>query len=261
VRSVSLRRIASTTNGTFEGPGGLMLGSVATDSRNMNGKELFVALKGERFDGHSFLEDARRAGAKAAIVSRRNPYVDKFRKNNPDFPLVEVKDTLRAMGDLAGFVRDGLDIAVAGITGTTGKTCTKDYLVSILSVNHRVAAAPGSYNNEVGVPITVFNMKRRDQALIVEMGARHPGDIKRLAEIVRPRFAVITNVGPGHLEFFKTEEEVAKTKAELARALPTDGTLVLNADDAWSRLDRTSIQGSGGQVRARPRRRLQGDKH
>ena len=235
MRSVSLRRIASTTNGTFEGPGGLMLGSVATDSRNMNGKELFVALKGERFDGHSFLEDARRAGAKAAIVSRRNPYVDKFRKNNPDFPLVEVKDTLRAMGDLAGFVRDGLDIAVVGITGTTGKTCTKDYLVSILSVNHRVAAAPGSYNNEVGVPITVFNMKRRDQALIVEMGARHPGDIKRLAEIVRPRFAVITNVGPGHLEFFKTEEEVAKTKAELARALPTDGTLVLNADDAWSR--------------------------
>ncbi len=235
MRSVSLQQIASTTNGTFEGTGWLMLNGVATDSRNMNGKDLFVALKGERFDGHSFLEDAKRAGAKAAVVSYRNPRLDKFRKGNPGFPLVEVKDTLRALGDLAGFVRAGLDIVVAGITGTTGKTCTKDYLVSILLEKHRVAASPGSYNNEVGVPITVFNIKSRDQALIVEMGARHKGDIKRLAEIVKPRFAIITNVGPGHLEFFKTEEEVAKTKAELAMALPSDGTLVLNADDAWSR--------------------------
>jgi UDP-N-acetylmuramoyl-tripeptide--D-alanyl-D-alanine ligase len=235
VRSVSLRQIAGEINGTFRGAGRLTVRGVATDSRDINGRDLFVALKGYRFDGHSFLEDAKRAGAKAAIVSRRNPFLVKFRKDNPDFPLVEVTDTLRALGDLAGFVRDGLEIDVVGITGTTGKTCSKDYLVSILSEKHRVAASPGSYNNEVGVPITIFSIKGGDQALIVEMGARHQGDITRLAEIVKPRFGIVTNVGPGHLEFFKTEEEVARTKAELARALPSDGTLVLNADDTWSR--------------------------
>jgi UDP-N-acetylmuramoyl-tripeptide--D-alanyl-D-alanine ligase len=217
------------------GAGSLMLRGVATDSRNMEGKDLFIALKGERFDGHSFLEEAKRAGAKAAIVSRRNPHLERFRKEYPDFPIVEVRDTLRALGDLAGSVREGLDVIVVGITGTTGKTCTKDYLVSILSQKYRVAASPGSYNNEVGVPLTVFNIGSRDQAFVAEMGARRKGDIERLAQIVRPRFGIITNVGPGHLEFFKTEEEVARTKAELARALPSEGTLVLNADDDWNR--------------------------
>jgi UDP-N-acetylmuramoyl-tripeptide--D-alanyl-D-alanine ligase len=235
VRSVSLQQVAGTTGGTVVGAGSLMCSGVATDSRNMKGKDLFVALKGERFDGHSFLEDAKRAGAKAAVVSPRNPHLERFRRKYPDFPLVEVRETLRALGDLAGFVREGLDIIAVAITGTTGKTCTKDYLVSILSQKYKVAASPGSYNNEVGVPLTVFNIGSRDQALVVEMGARHKGDIERLSQIVKPHFAIITNVGPGHLELFKTEEEVAKTKAELARALPTGGTLALNADDEWSR--------------------------
>lgn len=213
----------------------MSVASIGTDSRIPVGKDLFVALKGDRFDGHLFLQEAARRGAKAALVARRSPRLQEFLESNPGFPLVLVGDTLKAIGDLAAYLRGRLDIMVAGITGTTGKTCTKDYLVSILSGEYKVAFSPGSYNNEVGIPLTVFGVNEKDQVLITEMGARHPGDIKRLADIAKPRFGIITNVGPGHLELFKTEDAVAGAKAELARAIPEEGTLVLNADDHWSR--------------------------
>jgi UDP-N-acetylmuramoyl-tripeptide--D-alanyl-D-alanine ligase len=235
VRSVSLRQIAASTGGAVEGPARLTVASVGTDTRGMAARDLFIALKGERFDGHAFLDDAARAGAKAALVARRNAHLDEFRQTHTGFPLVVVKDTLKAMGDLAAFVREGLDVTTAGITGTSGKTNTKDYLVAALRATRGVAASPGSYNNEVGIPLTIFEVKKSDRALVVEMGARHPGDIRRLAEIVKPDFGVITNVGPGHLELFKTVEAVARAKAELAMALPPTGTAVLNADDRWSR--------------------------
>ncbi len=235
MRSVSLRQIAGATGGTIEGPVRLNVSSVGTDTRDMADRDLFIALKGERFDGHTFLADAARSGAKAALVARGNPHLDEFRLAHGGFPLVVVKDTLRAMGELAAFVREGLDITSVGITGTTGKTNTKDYLVAALGAKCRVAATPGSYNNEVGIPLTIFEIKKADRAFIAEMGARHPGDIKRLAEIVKPSFGIITNVGPGHLELFKTEDAVARTKAELAKALPPAGAIVLNADDHWSR--------------------------
>lgn len=235
MRSVNLRQVAVATGGTLQGPARLSVASIGTDTRTPVGKDLFVALKGDRFDGHLFLQEAATRGAKAALVTRRNPRLQEFLASNPDFPLVLVGDTLKAIGDLAAYLRDRLDIMVAGITGTTGKTCTKDYLVSILSEEYKVASSPGSYNNEVGIPLTVFGVNKKDQVLITEMGARHPGDIKRLVDIVKPRFGIITNVGPGHLELFKTEDAVAGAKAELARAIPEEGTLVLNADDRWSR--------------------------
>ncbi|HEY5532413.1 MAG TPA: UDP-N-acetylmuramoyl-tripeptide--D-alanyl-D-alanine ligase [Candidatus Anoxymicrobiaceae bacterium] len=235
MRSVSLREVARATAGTLEGNGALIVGTVGTDTRDLGVKDLFIALKGQRFDGHAFLERVVDSGATAAIVERKNPNVTPFRRKFPDFPLVLVRDSLTAMGDLARFVREGLDVVAVGITGTTGKTCTKDYLVSVLSTGRSVAASPGSYNNEVGIPLTIFQAEKEDRVLVAEMGARHPGDIERLAEIVKPEFGLITNVGPGHLELFKTEEVVAGTKAELARALPEEGVLVLNGDDPWTR--------------------------
>ena len=235
MRSVSLRQVARATGGALEGPGGLTVGSVGTDTRDLPGKDLFVALKGQRFDGHAFLEQAAREGAKAALVQRRNPHLEPFVKAFPAFPVVIVRDTLKAMGDLAAFIRESLEVQAVGITGTTGKTCTKDYLVSALATEFSVASSPGSYNNEIGIPLTIFGARKKDRALVAEMGARHQGDIERLAEIVKPRFGIITNVGPGHLELFKTEDVVAKTKGELARAIPGDGAIVLNADDPWTR--------------------------
>jgi UDP-N-acetylmuramoyl-tripeptide--D-alanyl-D-alanine ligase len=178
--------------------------------------------------------EAARSGAGAAVVSARSRYLPEFTREIPGFPLIKVHDTTRALGDLACFVRKGLDAKVVGITGTTGKTCTKDFLVAILSRLMRVVHSPGNYNNEIGLPLTIFDADEKDQAIVLEMGARRPGDIRRLAGIAEPGFGIITNVGPGHLELFKTEEKVARTKAELAESISDGGVLVLNADDPRS---------------------------
>jgi len=236
VRSVSLKQVADATGGKLAGEWTkLNVSSVGTDTRDLSGKELFIALAGPNFDANGFLDDAVKAGARAAIVSASSPFARDFQARNPSFPLIMVKDTERALGDLAAFVRKSLDLTVIGITGTTGKTCTKDYVASIMSIEKNTLSTPGSYNNEVGIPLTIFGARKKDQVLVAEMGARRAGDIKRLAEIVMPRVGVITNIGPGHLELFKTLETVARTKGELAHCLPEDGDLLLNASDPWTR--------------------------
>lgn len=234
MRSASLRDVAAAVEGVLEGSGRLTVSGVSTDSRAIRKRDLFVALKGVNHDGHSYLAEARSAGAVAAIVDRRNPRYRHFRDSFGGFPVVLVKDTLRALGDLAAWVRAGLDLEAVGITGSTGKTCTKDFLVAALGVKYEVFASPGSYNNEIGAPLTVFGANGRHRVMVVEMGARRPGDIERLASIVNPRFGIITNVGVTHLQIFKTEERIAETKAELAGALPSDGVLFLDAGDRWT---------------------------
>lgn len=242
MRSVKLERVASTTGGTLSGEvGRISVSSVSTDTRELSGGELFYALTGPNFDGHAFLDVALASGAKAAVVSSRNKLARSFHEANPDFPMVMVPDTLRALGDLAMMVRSGMDITVVGITGTTGKTSTKDFLTSILSRDRRVCSAQGSFNNEIGLPLTIFKAGPRDGVIITEMGARRPGDIERLCAIAQPNVGVITNIGPGHLERFKTVDSVAATKGELARCLPADGHLVLNVADPWTgRIARSS---------------------
>ncbi len=236
MRSLSLKEIAEATGGRPAGEWArLSVTSVGTDTRLLRSGDLFVALRGPNHDANGFLDDAARGGAKAAVASSKSPLAADFHSRNPEFPLVLVKDTLEALVALAAHVRQSLDIDAVGITGTTGKTCTKDMLVSILSRDRGVAGSKGSFNNEVGIPLTVFGVRKKDSVLVAEMGARRPGDIRRLAEVVRPRIGIITNVGPGHLELFKTEETVANTKAELARCLPEEGSLLLNAADPWSR--------------------------
>ena len=235
VRSVSLERVAEAMGGTLAGEATrLSVSSVCTDTRQVARKDLFFALKGPNFDGHAFLEKARRGGVKAAVVAARNPLANEFREARPAFPLVVVGDTLRALGDLAAMVRSGLELTAVGITGTTGKTSTKDFLASILSQDRRVCAARGSFNNEVGLPLTIFEASGKDRVLIAEMGARRPGDIERLCSIAQPDLGVVTNIGPGHLVNFKTLDTVASTKSELGRCLPETGQLLLSASDPWT---------------------------
>lgn len=235
MRSVSLERVARATGGTLSGEAGRMsVSSVSTDTRELSGGELFFALDGPNFDGHAFLDAARSAGAKAAVVSSKNKLAREFRESDSAFPMVTVTDTLCALGDLAMMVRSGMDITVVGVTGTTGKTSTKDFLTSIMSREQRVCSAKGSFNNEIGLPLTIFKAGPRDRVIITEMGARRPGDIDRLCDIARPDAGIITNIGPGHLERFKTVDSVADTKGELARCLSADGQLVLNAADRWT---------------------------
>jgi UDP-N-acetylmuramoyl-tripeptide--D-alanyl-D-alanine ligase len=207
---------------------------VGTDSREDPVKDLFFALNGEHYDGHAFLGKAVTAGAKAAVVERGDPKLEGFRRRHNSFPLVIVENSIEALGDLAAWVRDRLDVLAVGITGSSGKTCTKDLLASILKGVYPSCVSPGNYNNEIGTPLTIFTAQKKDRVLVVEMGARHPGDIGRLSDIARPRFGIITNVGVTHLELFGDMEGVAKAKSELASALPENGVLFLNAENEWS---------------------------
>ena len=236
---VSLLWIAEAVNGkvvTSDDAAGktVEICEVSTDTRTISPGDLFVALKGVRNDGHEFLTLAIESGAAAVIAEESHPMVGSLGAS-PPVPLILVEDTLHALGALARAVRRELGLlAVVGITGSTGKTCTKDFLVSILKRRFEVAYPPGSYNNEVGLPLTVLSADLDTEVLVAEMGARTSGDIDRLADILDPDFGVITNVGVVHIGEFKSQENVANAKGELARYLEESDCLVLNQDDEWS---------------------------
>jgi len=196
--------------------------SVSIDSRAVEPGTLFVAMRGDRSDGHAFLGDALARGAAGALVER-----------DPEgaSPAIVVDDTGRALLDLAADERAALHATVVGITGSTGKTCTKDLTAAVLAGRFTVRASPASFNNEVGVPLTILGADERTEAVVCEMGSRGIGHIAMLCAVARPRVGVVTNVGVAHLELFGSRENVARAKGELIEALPDDGVAVLNADD------------------------------
>ena len=199
---------------------------VSVDSRRLRPGEIFVALRGEYVDGHDYVPEAFRSGASAAIVSRRvEP------SGGAWGPLVVVEDPLAALRSLATWVRDIADPLVVGITGSTGKTSTKDLLASVASVKFRTVAAERSHNNELGVPLTLLKTASDTQVLICELGARGPGQIRELCSYVRPQVGVVTNVGVTHYEQFGSRDAIVSAKSELPASLPEGGAAVLNADD------------------------------
>jgi UDP-N-acetylmuramoyl-tripeptide--D-alanyl-D-alanine ligase len=210
-------RIAGVTGGTLVGPDVTVEGA-AIDSRLVRGGELFVPVVAER-DGHDFVGDALAAGA-AAYLTAREPVGG---------TAVVVDDTLAALAALGSLARDRLPERVVGITGSVGKTSTKDLLASALGRRFRTAASLKSFNNEMGVPLTLANAADDAEAVVVEMGARGPGHIAALCRIARPTVGVVTHVGPAHTELFGTVEDVARAKGELVESLPPAGTAVLNA--------------------------------
>jgi len=197
---------------------------VSTDSREAMPGALFVALRGERFDGHAFLPQARTAGAVAALIQREGAHP-------VDLPVIEVDDTLRALGALAHGHRRRFQPAVAAVTGSVGKTTTKELLGAALSPLGPVLKTEGNLNNEIGVPLTLLRLGPRHAAAVIEMGMNHLGEIARLAALAEPRVGVVTNVRGVHLESLGTIERVAEAKGELYRGLPADGVAVANADD------------------------------
>jgi len=195
---------------------------VAIDSRLIAGGELFVPVVAAR-DGHLFVEDAMRAGAAAYLTSERAQ----------GGTAVEVKDTMVALADLARWWRSRLTFGrVAAVTGSVGKTSTKDLLRSVLCRRYVTTASPRSFNNELGVPLTILAADESSEAVVVEMGARAPGHLRALCDIARPSVGLVTSVTAAHTEFFGTIDDVARAKGELVEALPSAGTAVLNADDA-----------------------------
>jgi UDP-N-acetylmuramoyl-tripeptide--D-alanyl-D-alanine ligase len=220
---IALKEIAEVTGGRLvEADPDDVVHGVQVDSRKVGAGELFVALPGSRTDGSLFAAAAARAGAVATLAQEGTVSAG---------PRVEVADPLAALAGLGTAVRDRSAATVVGITGSNGKTTTKDLLAAVLATRLRVVANQASFNNEVGLPLTLARIDPDTQAVVVEMGARGPGHIAALARLARPGVGVVLNVGESHLGMFGSREAIAKAKGELVEALPAEGTAVLNADD------------------------------
>jgi UDP-N-acetylmuramoyl-tripeptide--D-alanyl-D-alanine ligase len=220
---LSLKVIAEMTGGVLHGDDGA-IDSVATDSRLVNSDQLFIAIKGERFDAHDFVADlAGKAGA--ALVSR---------KIDCDLPQIIVEDTLQALADLASAWRKTFKKPVIGLTGSNGKTTLKEMIAAILSLEGNVLATHGNLNNNIGVPLTLLRIREKHDFAVIEMGANHFGEIEFLTKISRPDVAVVNNAGAAHLEGFGNLEGVAQAKGEIFIGLGTHGIAVINADDKFA---------------------------
>jgi UDP-N-acetylmuramoyl-tripeptide--D-alanyl-D-alanine ligase len=216
---------------------------ISTDSRQVRPGDLFIALKGDRFDGHEFVATACRAGAVGAIVQEGTPVPGlnrligasdtKTKKENPGPLVLNVSDTLRAYQQLAGHHRGRFAIPVVAVTGSNGKTTTKEMVACVLAAQWPTMKTEGNLNSQIGVAQTLLRLSKRYQAAVIEMGVDNIGQTARLSDMVRPTVGIITNIGPDHLEFFGSLDVSAQSKAELLEWLPEFGTVVLNADDAY----------------------------
>jgi UDP-N-acetylmuramoyl-tripeptide--D-alanyl-D-alanine ligase len=206
---------------------GAEVSSVSTDTRAIGRGALFVALRGERHDGHDHVAQAFEKGAVAAMVSRRV---------EAPGPLLEVADTLEGLQTLAreartAWGRSGPNRTVVGVTGSAGKTTTKDAIAAVLATKMATGKTSGNFNNHIGLPLSLLNLPEDAEAAVIEIGMNHAGEIRRLAAIARPQIGVVTNAGTAHIENLGSRERVALAKRELIEALPADGVAVLNADD------------------------------
>ena len=231
--------VLAATGGTLlGGTTGCRIQRVCTDSRKVRKGDLFVALKGVRFDGHRFIDEVFTRGAKGVVLETfprhakvGEPAPARAARSAPF--VVKVRDSLRAYQDLATFHRTRFDIPVVAVTGSNGKTTTKEMVAKTLSRRWRLRKTAGNLNNRIGLPQTVLGLTAAHQAAVLELGVDAAGQTTRLAEIARPTVGLITNVGNDHLEFFGSVDGSARAKAELLAHLPRDGAVILNADDPY----------------------------
>jgi len=217
--------VALATGGQLlSGTGEERIGGVAIDSRRVKPGDLFVALKGERTDGHRFVAEAIARGAAAVLVERK--------VSAPvTAALLQVSDCQEALLDLAAWYRRRFPAVAVAVTGSTGKTTTKEMVAAALGQSFAVHKSRGNYNTEIGIPLTIFDLRPEHEIAVLEMGMRGRGQIRRLAQVVAPRVGVITNIGLTHLELLGTVDNIARAKWELVEALPPEGIAVLNGDD------------------------------
>lgn len=208
------------------------ISGVSLDSRKTRENELFVALKGSRFDGHAFIEQACSRGAGAILLSDEAGLTPSLKSANT-VPILKVKDTVLALGALAHRYRMRFKIPVITVTGSNGKTTTKEMLSCIFGSRFNVLRNQGTENNHIGVPLTLLNLSPEHSCAVVEIGANHPGEIDRLSWMIQPSVGVITNIGPVHLKFFKSLKGVFAAKLELVRNLSRGARLVINRDDRF----------------------------
>lgn len=226
MENVTLSDAAIATGGVLVGEGGRFVRGVSVDSRQIREGELFFAIPGKRTDGHRYVRMCAERGAAGAVVSAP---VD-----SPEgFPLIYVADTAWALGCLARWYRRRYNIPVVGITGSAGKTTTKEMTAAALSVRHRVLKSSGNLNTEIGLPLTLVQLEAQHTVAVLEMAMRGRGQIDWLAYIARPTIGVVTNIGWAHLEMLGSRDNIAVAKTELLYRLPEDGVAILNADDEY----------------------------
>jgi UDP-N-acetylmuramoyl-tripeptide--D-alanyl-D-alanine ligase len=223
-----LSRIAEFTSASGEFDHKAIAQAYSIDSRTIQPGELFFAVKGERMDGHDFVQQALEKGAVAAVVRR-----DELARYAVKTRLLAVADTLVALQTLGAAVRRLWAKPLIGVTGSTGKTTTKEAIAHVLSSRFRVLKSEGNFNNHFGLPLMLLKIEPEHEAAVIEMGMSHRGEIAALAKIAQPEIGVVTNVAPVHLEFFTSVAEIARAKYELIESLPAGGTAILNADDEY----------------------------
>ncbi|MFC4991102.1 UDP-N-acetylmuramoyl-tripeptide--D-alanyl-D-alanine ligase [Rubritalea tangerina] len=253
MKTTPIQQLVNAVHGRLHsGESAGVVTSVSTDTRTIGESSAFFALRGENFDAHNFIEKAAEAGASAIVVEHVPAGV-----NLGNSSVIVVKDTLNALQAFAAWYIRSLEIEVVAITGSNGKTSTKDFTKAVLGERFKVHATIGNLNNHIGVPLTVLATEEDDEVCVVEMGMNHSGEIAPLCQIAKPRIGIITNVGTAHIEYLGSRQAIADEKGALARALPADGVLIVSAacDYADYYRDhtqaRTMIVGNGrGAVRA-----------
>jgi UDP-N-acetylmuramoyl-tripeptide--D-alanyl-D-alanine ligase len=227
---LTLSQIAELAGASLSsGDGAIVINKVSTDSRTIKPGEFFIALRGENFEGHDFVQAAGKAGAAGALVD-----INWTGTVQTNFALLRATDTLRAYQTLATNYRRSLALKVLAITGSNGKTSTKDFAASVLARRFSVTKTEGNFNNHVGLPRTILEATSEDEIAVWEIGMNHPGEIAALSKIAAPDAAIITNIGVAHIEFMGSREAIAVEKGALAEAIEPQGTVILNADDSFS---------------------------
>lgn len=226
MKNLTLENIANVCNGIYRGDEKSRwteVTAITSDSRQAAPGCLFVPIVGERVDGHSFIPNVMEAGALATLSQKELP--------EARFPYIQVASSLQAVKDIAKFYLEQLKIPVVGITGSVGKTSTKEVIASVLKEKYHILKTQGNFNNELGLPLTVFRLRDYHEIAVLEMGISDFGEMSRLADIARPDTCVITNIGQCHLEFLGDRDGVLKAKTEVFRYLKEGGRAILNGDD------------------------------
>ncbi|MDO4338778.1 MAG: UDP-N-acetylmuramoyl-tripeptide--D-alanyl-D-alanine ligase [Eubacteriales bacterium] len=226
MKNLTLENITSVCGGVYHGSAdalALEVTAITTDSRKVEEGCLFVPIVGERVDAHRFIPDVIAKGT-LAVLSEKT-------LENADFPYIQVESTLQAVKDIAEFYLEQLQIPVVGITGSVGKTSTKEVIASVLKEKYCTLKTQGNFNNELGLPLTVFRLREEHEIAVLEMGINHFGEMSRLAKIAKPQTCVITNIGTCHLENLGDRDGVLKAKTEVFAYLKPDGNIILNGDD------------------------------
>ena len=226
MKNMSLAAITAACNGTYHGDESLLakeVSSVVIDSRKVEKNSLFIAIKGARVDGHDFIPQVMEKGALCALSEKD--------LGDVPYPYILVESCVPAMKAIAEYYRKSLDIKVVGISGSVGKTSTKEMIASVLSQKYNVLKTVGNFNNEIGLPLTIFNIREDHEIAVLEMGISGFGEMTRLAKMARPDICVITNIGCVHLENLKDRDGVLKAKTEMMQYMNPKGSIIFNGDD------------------------------